>query len=189
LRATQRITVTLCPLTNIATAFLKAPDIALHMPDIVLMPGTCFEAGTIPPAAGFNICVAPESAQIVFASGLPLVAMPLDVPHKAQTPRARVKEMRRSGTPVHQAVASPTDIFERFDTARYDSNGTPLHDPFVIASLLQPDLIHARHISMRRLRPIEFLLAGCGDVMKRRAFGSSSGTTRRGPYAPSACCV
>ena len=41
---------------------------------------------------------------------------------------------------------------------------------------------------MRRLRPIEFRLAGCGDVMKRRAVGSSSGTTRRGPYAPSACC-
>lgn len=41
----------------------------------------------------------------------------------------------------------------------------------------------------RRLRPIEFQLSGCGDVMKRRAVGSSSGTTRRGPYAPSACCA
>lgn len=40
---------------------------------------------------------------------------------------------------------------------------------------------------MRRLRPIGFRFAGCGDVMKRRAVGSSSGTTRRGPYAPSAC--
>ena len=42
---------------------------------------------------------------------------------------------------------------------------------------------------MRRLRPIEFRLAGGGDVMKRRAAGSSSGTTRRGPYAPSTCWV
>ena len=40
---------------------------------------------------------------------------------------------------------------------------------------------------MRRLRPIEFRLAGCGDVRGWRAVGSSSGTTRRGPYAPSAC--
>ncbi len=42
---------------------------------------------------------------------------------------------------------------------------------------------------MRRLRPIEFRLAGGGDVMKRRAVGSLSGTTRRGPYAPSTCWV
>jgi hypothetical protein len=44
-----------------------------------------------------------------------------------------------------------------------------------------------QHERKRRLRPIEFQLSGCGDVMKRRAVGSSSGTTRRGPYAPSAC--
>ncbi len=41
-------------------------------------------------------------------------------------------------------------------------------------------------IRMRRLRPIEFRLVGRSDVMKRRAVGSSSGITRRGPYAPSA---
>ncbi len=38
---------------------------------------------------------------------------------------------------------------------------------------------------MRRPRPIEFPLARCRDGMKRMAVGSSSGTTRRGPYAPS----
>jgi hypothetical protein len=51
--------------------------------------------------------------------------------------------------------------------------------PFITSSLA----------GMRRLRPIEFQLAGFGDGMKRRAAGSSSGTTRRGPYAPSACCA
>jgi len=113
------------------------------------MRGACFAVGTITPAAGFTICVAPKAAQIVFAFGLPLIAMPLDVPHKAQTPRAWVEEMRRSGTPVHQAVASPTDVFERFDTARYGSEDAPLHDPFVSAHLRQPALINARHITVK----------------------------------------
>ena len=65
------VTVTfrpLGPLTNIATAFLKAPDIALRVQDIVRMRGTCFEGGTIPPAAGFTICVAPRRRR----SSLPL---------------------------------------------------------------------------------------------------------------------
>ena len=39
--------------------------------------------------------------------------------------------------------------------------------------------------SMRRLRPIEFPLSRYRDVVERMAVGSSSGTTRRGPYEPS----
>jgi purine nucleosidase len=48
--------------------------------------------------------------------------------------------------PVRQPVASRTDVFERRDTARYGSEDAPLHDPCVIAHLLQPALFHARHI-------------------------------------------
>jgi purine nucleosidase len=57
--------------------------------------------------------------------------------------------MQRSGPPVRQAVASPTNVFGRLDTARYGSNGTPLHDPYVIAHLLPPALFHARHIDVK----------------------------------------
>jgi purine nucleosidase len=52
LRATQRITVTLCPLTTIATAFQRAPDIVARVAGIVLMGGGCFKAGNITPPPG-----------------------------------------------------------------------------------------------------------------------------------------
>jgi predicted DNA-binding WGR domain protein len=39
----------------------------------------------------------------------------------------------------------------------------------------------------RRPRPIEFPLARYRDVVERMAVGSSSGTTRRGPYALLTC--
>jgi purine nucleosidase len=151
LRAHPPGTVTLCPLgplTNIATAFLRAPDIVPRVAEIVLMGGGCFEGGNITPAAEFNIYVDPEAADIVFRSGVPLVVMPLDVTHKALTSRAWVEEMRALGTPVGQAVASWTDFFERFDTAKYGSEGAPLHDPCVIAYLLDPTLFHGRHINV-----------------------------------------
>ena len=144
-------TITLCPLgplTNIAAAFLRAPDIIPRVAEIVLMGGAYFEVGNITPAAEFNIYVDPEAAAIVFKSGVPLVVMPLDVTHKALTSREWVEEMRALGTPVGTAVASWTDFFERYDTAKYGSAGAPLHDPCVIAYLLQPSLFTGRHINV-----------------------------------------
>jgi purine nucleosidase len=144
-------TVTLCPigpLTNIATAFRRAPDIVPRVAEIVLMGGAYFEVGNVTPAAEFNIYVDPEAAEIVFGSGVPIVVRPLDVTHKALTTRARVEAFRALGTRVGHAVASWTDFFERFDMAKYGSEGAPLHDPCVIAYLLQPDLFTGRHVNV-----------------------------------------
>jgi purine nucleosidase len=151
LRAEAPGSVTLCPigpLTNIATALRQAPDIAPRIAEIVLMGGAYFEVGNVTPAAEFNIYVDPEAADIVFKSGIPLVVMPLDVTHKVLTTRARVEAFRGLGTPVGHAVASWTDFFERYDMAKYGSEGAPLHDPCTIAYLLQPDLFTGRHVNV-----------------------------------------
>jgi purine nucleosidase len=144
-------TVTLCPLgplTNIAVAFQRAPDIITRVQQIVLMGGAYFEVGNITPAAEFNIYVDPEAAEIVFKSGVPLVVMPLDVTHKALTNRKRVEAFRALGTEPGRMVAEWTDFFERFDMAKYGSEGAPLHDPCVIAYLLRPELFAGRHINV-----------------------------------------
>jgi purine nucleosidase len=143
--------VTLCtlgPLTNIATAFARAPDIVPRMAEVVAMGGAYFEVGNITPAAEFNIYVDPEAAAEVLASGVALTIVPLDVTHKALTTRARVEGFRALGTPVGHAVAGWTDFFERFDMAKYGSEGAPLHDPLVIAYLLAPDLFTGRHVNV-----------------------------------------
>ncbi|OYW96624.1 MAG: nucleoside hydrolase [Pseudomonadales bacterium 32-61-5] len=143
--------ITLCalgPLTNLATAFTRAPDIIPRVAEVVLMGGGYFEGGNITPAAEFNIYVDPEAAAIVFRAGIPLVVMPLDVTHQALTSREWVEGMRTLATPVTRAVASWTDFFERFDVAKYGSEGAPLHDPCVIAYLLEPTLFTGRHINV-----------------------------------------
>ena len=143
--------VTLCPLgplTNIATAFTRAPDIVDRVQQIVLMGGAYFEVGNVTPAAEFNIYVDPEAAEIVFKSGMPLVVMPLDVTHKALTTRARIEAFRTIGNEAGRMVAEWTDFFERFDMQKYGSEGAPLHDPCVIAYLLRPDLFRGRHINV-----------------------------------------
>lgn len=144
-------TVTLVPvgpLTNIATAFQRAPDIIARVREIVLMGGAYFAVGNITPAAEFNIYVDPEAAKIVFAAGVPLVVMPLDVTHKALTTRARIDAFRAMGTKVGDMVAAWTDFFERFDMAKYGSEGAPLHDPCTIAYLIDPSLFTGRLINV-----------------------------------------
>ena len=143
--------VTLCPLgplTNIATALQKAPDIAEKVQEIVLMGGGYFEGGNITPTAEFNIYVDPHAADIVFKSGIPIVVMPLDVTHKALVTKPRNDAFRAIGTPVGIAVAEMTDFFERFDKEKYGSEGAPLHDPCVTAYLINPDLFKGRHINV-----------------------------------------
>ena len=151
LRAEASGSVTLCPLgplTNIAAAFLKAPDIVGRVAQIVLMGGAYFEVGNITPAAEFNIYVDPEAADIVFKSGVDLVVMPLDVTHKVLTKKARVAAFRALGTEPGRMVAEWTDFFERFDMQKYGSDGAPLHDPCVIAYLIDPGLFTGRRINV-----------------------------------------
>ncbi|MBY6200606.1 nucleoside hydrolase [Maritalea mobilis] len=151
LRTEPEGSVTLCPLgplTNIATAFQKAPDIMPRVAEIVLMGGAYFEVGNVTPAAEFNIYVDPEAAEIVFKSGAPITVMPLDVTHKALTTRARIEAFRDLDTDVGRAVAEWTDFFERFDMEKYGSEGGPLHDPCVIAYLIKPTLFSGRHVNV-----------------------------------------
>lgn len=143
--------VTLCalgPLTNIATAFQRAPDIIANIHELVLMGGAYFEVGNITPTAEFNIFVDPQAANIVFKSGVQIVMMPLDVTHKALVTKSRNDAFRALGTPVGTAVAEMTDFFERFDKEKYGTVGAPLHDPCVIAYLLKPDLFSGRFVNV-----------------------------------------
>lgn len=147
----QAGTVTLCalgPLTNIALALNKAPEIAVRIQEIVLMGGGFFEGGNITPTAEFNFYVDPEAAKLVYAAGIPIVMMPLDVTHKALTTSKRIDAFRSLGNKVGDACVAMLEFFERFDEEKYGTDGGPLHDPNVIAYLLQPELYSGRHCNV-----------------------------------------
>ncbi|CAD7052175.1 nucleoside hydrolase [Pseudorhizobium endolithicum] len=143
--------VTLCtlgPLTNVALALQMQPAIAGRVRELVMMGGGFFEGGNITPAAEFNIYVDPEAAAAVFASGIPIVMMPLDVTHQLLTRKDRVARIAALGTRPAQVLVDWLAFFERFDEEKYGSDGGPLHDPTVIAYLLKPDLFSGRHCNV-----------------------------------------
>jgi purine nucleosidase len=65
--------VTLGPLTNVAVALRRAPDIATKLRRVYVMGGAACVVGNITPAAEYNIWVDPEAAKIVFHSGMPIL--------------------------------------------------------------------------------------------------------------------
>lgn len=151
LRREPEKTVTLCalgPLTNLALAFVKAPDIVARIDQIVLMGGGLFEGGNTTPAAEFNIYVDPEAADVVFHSGVPITQVPLDLTHFMLTTKQRVERFRNLGNRTGVATAEMLEFFERFDESKYGWDGGPLHDPCVIAYVLKPGLFTGRHVNV-----------------------------------------
>ena len=151
LRGAEDGEITICtlgPLTNIAQAIRRAPELLPKVAEIVSMGGGFFEGGNTTPAAEFNVYVDPQAAAIVFGCGRPVTLFPLDVTHQCLTCAARIARIRGLGTPVAEAVAALLEYFERFDEAKYGTDGGPLHDPNVIAWLLAPELYSGRQINL-----------------------------------------
>jgi purine nucleosidase len=151
LRGEPPRTITLCtlgPLTNIATALTRAPDIAERIADIVMMGGAYFEVGNMTPAAEFNIFVDPEAADVVMRSGIPITMHPLDVTHSVLSTQERLRRIAGLGNACGKAVSEMLSFSERFDVEKYGSEGGPLHDPCVIAYLLRPEIFRGRTINV-----------------------------------------
>ncbi|WP_279480066.1 nucleoside hydrolase [Aureimonas sp. SK2] len=136
------------PLTNIALALLKAPDIAGRLEGIVLMGGAYFEVGNVTPTAEFNIYVDPEAAASVFASGVDITVLPLDVTHQMHSTPARVEAFRALGNKSGAAVAAMLSFSEVYDLQKFGWDGAPLHDPCVTAYLVRPEIFEGRRVNI-----------------------------------------
>ena len=151
LRAAEAGTITVCalgPLTNIAMALVKAPEITGRIGELVVMGGACFKLGNVTPTAEFNIHVDPHAAAAVFESGITITMLPLDVTHQLLTTGPRRDALRALGNRCGQAVTALLASFERNRRAKFGTRATALHDPSVIAYLLSPTLFQGREVNV-----------------------------------------
>ncbi|MCY4231096.1 MAG: nucleoside hydrolase [Alphaproteobacteria bacterium] len=145
LAAPEPVTLaTLGPLTNVALAIVKNPAILANLREVVTMGGAA-GAGNVTASAEFNIFADPHAAHVVFEAGAPLIMIGLDVTHQAIATPPRLEAIRALGTAPAAAVCGMLDVYSAKTMAAY-CHGAPLHDPCVIAYLLQPDLFAGREI-------------------------------------------
>jgi inosine-uridine nucleoside N-ribohydrolase len=126
------------PLTNVALMLALHPD--AQPARIVLMGGAVAE-GNVTPAAEFNIWWDPEAAARVFASGIDLTMVGLDVTHKALFTPAHVG--RLTGR-VGKMVTELLRFYNRFHSEVYGFDGSPIHDAVAVAQALRSDLVETR---------------------------------------------
>ena len=127
------------PLTNVATLLEEDPDAAAGIGRIVLMGGAIAE-GNVTPAAEFNIWADPEAAARVFASGVDVTMVGLDVTHRALVLPEHNERLRAAGR-VGEVVAELLEFYGRFHKEIYDFPGSPIHDAVAVAHVIRPGLL------------------------------------------------
>jgi len=143
--------ITLCllgPATNLAMALVKAPEIAPRIAEIVWMAGARSEGGNVSPAAEYNVYADPEAAAVLLASGVPLTLLPLDLTHQVLMTRDRLLSLRTVDTAAARAVCTMFGDADGNPQRERERDGIPLHDPCVIAHLMDPALFRGRLINV-----------------------------------------
>ena len=129
------------PLTNVARYLTTHGSEGVSR--IVVMGGSIAE-GNFTPAAEFNIWCDPEAAAVVFASGLDVTMIGLDVTHQALLDGDLEQRLRSTGR-VGSFVADLNVFFTRYHRETYGWEGAPIHDAVAVATVIRPDLVETRH--------------------------------------------
>jgi purine nucleosidase len=139
--------ITLCPvgpITNVAIALAKAPDVAPLFKQIVIMGSTIFHPGIhgiATPIADANFWNDPEAAQIVLRSGAKITLVGMDVTMKVLLTRAMREEIAREGGLVGETIVRISDFYVRAYESMYpEIDGCGLHDPLAVAIAEDPSL-------------------------------------------------
>ena len=140
------VLVPTAPLTNVALLLERHPDVHERIERIVWMGGAIGE-GNVTPAAEFNAFVDPEAAAAVFANGIPITMIGLDVTHKALFTREHAERLRSTGR-AGRFVAELSDFFQQFHERSYGFGGSPIHDAMAIAHVIDPTLVTTRHANV-----------------------------------------
>jgi inosine-uridine nucleoside N-ribohydrolase len=123
------------PLTNVALLLALHPD---ARPGRIVLMGGAIAEGNVTPAAEFNIWCDPEAAARVFASGIDVTMIGLDITHKALFTRAH---MGRLAGRVGEMVNELLGFYGEFHREVYRFDGSPIHDAVAVAHVLNPDLV------------------------------------------------
>ncbi|AQR76069.1 nucleoside hydrolase [Paenibacillus larvae] len=134
--------VTTAPLTNLARAIAKAPDIIGKIGKVVVMGGAVMTPGNVNKFAEANIIIDPHAARQVFDSALPVTMVGLDVTRKTLLSREDVARWRKNGTLLGCFLAEVTEHYlNAYAKAHPYLEGCALHDPLAVGVAKMPDLV------------------------------------------------
>nr|WP_314437940.1 nucleoside hydrolase [uncultured Brevundimonas sp.] len=136
------------PMTNLALAMRRAPQLAERLGRVVVMGGARSEGGNITASAEFNIWADPDAAAVVCASGCEMVFLGLDATHQVRATEARIRAIEAIDSEPARTTAAMLRFSQRVEREVVGwpdvDWGAPLHDPCTIAWLMKPELFETR---------------------------------------------
>jgi len=141
------------PLTNIADAIQKAPEISDHIKEIYIMGGAVESQGNVGNSgvniqneyAEWNIYIDPVAANVVFKSGIPIVLIPLDATDDVPVTRGFYKSLDKNrNTPaaklVYEMLTANLDFV--------DSGGFQFWDSLTSATFTDQSIVTFKELNL-----------------------------------------
>ncbi len=134
--------IALGPLTNLARALRRKPDVFRRVGRIVSMGGAFSVPGNTGPVAEFNVFVDPDAAAEVYGSGIPITIVPLDVTEQCRFTRDELRTLAPGRSPkISRLVLSLARGYMEYHRMTEGFVGGYLHDPLAVAVAAQPSLV------------------------------------------------
>ncbi len=135
------VVVTLGPLTNVALALARAPEIFKNISRCVVMGGNACTEGNVTPAAEYNMWVDPEAARMVMRSGLPIELVPWHLCRgEAALLAADIEYVLGLGTELATFAIRCNSTAMRAHEKQTGEAGIGLPDPTAMAVALDPTI-------------------------------------------------
>lgn len=128
------------PLTNIAMAVQREPEIVSRVAEVVLMGGG-YSKGNTTPAAEFNILVDPEAASVVFNADWKVTMVGLDLTHQAVATADVVQPFAALDTAPGKFVVDLLEFFGRMYKQAQGFDAPPVHDACAVAAVIDPTIL------------------------------------------------
>lgn len=138
------------PMTNLAAALKKDPEIANLIGNVTFMGGALTVEGNVTPVAEANINQDPKAADEVMKSNLPLTMVGLDVTLRTLLTKNETKQWRELGTASGKAFADITDFYiDAYYNLDIDKRGCALHDPLAVGVGVDPSFVSTISLFMK----------------------------------------
>jgi inosine-uridine nucleoside N-ribohydrolase len=132
--------VALGPLTNIARAFIRDPELPALVGQIIIMGGAVSGPGNITPAAEFNMFCDSVSAQAVFRSPSTKTLIPLDVTNRIELSYDLFHQLPDESTRVGRLLRQLLPAAFRGYRQQFGLEGIHVHDTVTLMACMHPEL-------------------------------------------------
>lgn len=137
------------PLTNVALALERSPELPDLLSDMTVMGGAAYAPGNITPVAEANVHCDPEAAAAVFAAPWKLTVVGLDVTMRELLDESHLARLAAGGPEGRYAAQILPFYFDFFADAAFGERLSCMHDAIAVAvaagtlGLREAPLVHA----------------------------------------------